>query len=87
MTGHSTFEQQGAGLHALSHGEFALLRQLNADYASRHGFPFIIAVLGHSKADIFGALRTRIGHDTPREIEEALAQIARITRRRLDALL
>lgn len=87
MTGHSTFEQQGAGLNALSHDEFVELRRLNADYAARHGFPFIIAVLGHSKADIFDALRSRIGHETPREIDEALQQIARITRRRLDALL
>ncbi len=86
LTGHSTFEQHGAGLNALSHDEFVELQRLNAGYAGRHGFPFIIAVLGHSKADIFGALRTRTGHDTPREIDEALHQIARITRRRLDAL-
>lgn len=87
MTGHSTFEQQAAGLDALSHDEFVELRQLNAGYAQRHGFPFIIAVLGHGKADIFSALRSRTGHDTPVEISEALNQIGRITRRRLDALL
>jgi 2-oxo-4-hydroxy-4-carboxy-5-ureidoimidazoline decarboxylase len=86
MTGNSTFEQQGAGLDALSSDEFAELRRLNADYALRHGFPFIIAVLGHSKADILNALRIRTGLDTLREIDEALNQIARITRRRLDAL-
>lgn len=87
MTGHSTFEQKGAGLDALSHDEFVELRQLNAAYARRHGFPFIIAVLGYSKADIFSALRARTEHDTPAEVGEALNQISRITRRRLDALL
>ena len=87
MTGHSTFEQQGAGLNALSHDELLELRRLNAVYLQRHGFPFIIAVLGHTKAQIFEALRTRAGRETPREIHEALHQIAQITRRRLQALV
>ncbi len=86
MTGHSTFEQQGAGLNALSREELLDLRRLNAAYLQRHGFPFIIAVLGHTKAQIFEALRSRAGHDTPRELNEALHQIAQITRRRLHAL-
>jgi 2-oxo-4-hydroxy-4-carboxy-5-ureidoimidazoline decarboxylase len=84
MTGHSTIEQQG--LNALSHGEFVELQGLNAAYAQRHGFPFIISVLGHTKLQIFEALRVRTAHDTHREINEALQQIARITRRRLNAL-
>ena len=83
MTDHSTFEQQGAGLNALSHDELLELRRLNAVYLQRHGFPFIIAVLGHTKAQIFEALRVRAGHDTPSEIHAALHQIAQITRRRL----
>lgn len=86
MTGHSTFEQQGAGLNALTHDELIELRRLNAVYLQRHGFPFIIKVLGHTKAQIFEALRTRADHDTPREIHEALQQVAQITRRRLRAL-
>ena len=83
MTGHSTFEQ--AGLNALSPDEMLELRRLNAGYAARHGFPFIIAVLGHTKPQIFAALRTRTVRDTETEREEALAQIAQITRRRLQA--
>lgn len=86
MTGHSTFEQRGAGLDALTRAELAELQQLNACYVERHGFPFIIAVLGHDKAGIFDALRSRVDNDTPGETAAALAQIARITRRRLDAL-
>lgn len=81
MTDHSTFEQQG--LNALSRAEFTELQQLNAAYRWRHGFPFIIAVLGHTKAQIFEALRSRTGNDTPREMREALNQIAQITRRRV----
>ena len=84
MTDHSTHEQ--AGLNALSRAEVDALRTLNAAYAQRHGFPFIVNVLGHSKAQIFEALRERTGHDTPGEIDAALEQIAAITRRRLNAL-
>lgn len=85
MTDHSTYEQQGAGLNALSRDEFVDLQRLNAVYRARHGFPFIIAVLGHTKAQIFEALRVRAGNDTTREMDEALAQIAQITRRRVHA--
>jgi 2-oxo-4-hydroxy-4-carboxy-5-ureidoimidazoline decarboxylase len=84
MTGHSTHEQ--AGLNALSRAEIDELRRLNAAYAQRHGFPFIIAVLGHTKAQIFEALRVRAGNDTAHEREAALQQIAAITRRRLNTL-
>jgi 2-oxo-4-hydroxy-4-carboxy-5-ureidoimidazoline decarboxylase len=84
MTGHSTHEQ--SGLHALSRAELDELSRLNATYARRHGFPFIIAVLGHTKAQIFEALRARIANDTPHETEAALQQIAAITRRRLNQL-
>jgi 2-oxo-4-hydroxy-4-carboxy-5-ureidoimidazoline decarboxylase len=86
MTEHSTFEQQGAALAALTHDELLELRRLNAHYAARHGFPFVIAVLGHTKAQIFEALRERGGHETKRERHEALNQVAQITRRRLQAL-
>jgi len=87
MTGHSTLEQAGAGLNALSRAELGELQRLNAAYAERHGFPFIIAVLGHTKAQIFDALRRRVANDTPRERHEALQQIASITQRRLVKLL
>jgi len=87
MTGHSTFEQSGAGLNALTRAELDELQRLNAAYAERHGFPFIIAVLGHTKAQIFEALRRRVANDTTHERHEALQQIASITQRRLVKLL
>jgi 2-oxo-4-hydroxy-4-carboxy-5-ureidoimidazoline decarboxylase len=84
MTDHSTREQ--AGLSALSREQVDELRRLNAAYAQRHGFPFIIAVLGHTRAQIFDALRARIDAPTAIEFEAALQQVAAITRRRLDTL-
>jgi 2-oxo-4-hydroxy-4-carboxy-5-ureidoimidazoline decarboxylase len=85
MTDHSTAEQ--AGLNALTRTQLETLRALNAEYAARHGFPFVIAVLANTRAQIFEALRTRIQRDTDTEIEAALDQIAIITRLRLGRLL
>ena len=87
MTDHSTHEQSGAGLNAMTRDEIASLRRMNAAYAERHGFPFIIAVLANSKQQILDALRTRTAADSEAEIAAALGQISIITRRRLDKLL
>lgn len=84
MTEHSTTEQ--AGLNAMSRDELAQLRTLNAAYAARHGFPFVIAVLASTRAQIFAALRQRMGNDTEHERATALGQIAIITRLRLQRL-
>ena len=86
MTDHSTVEQAGAGLNALSRDEFVELRGLNKAYAERHGFPFIVAVLKNTKAQIFEALRQRTGNGTEAEREAALGQISLITRLRLGRL-
>ena len=85
MTDHSTAEQ--AGLNALTRDELLTLRRLNAEYAAKHGFPFIIAVLKNTRSQIFEALRTRLGRDTDTELDAAVEQIAIITRLRLGRLL
>jgi len=85
MTDHSTAEQ--AGLNALTRDELQTLRRLNAEYAAKHGFPFIIAVLKNTRSQIFEALRTRIKRDTDTELDAAIEQISIITRLRLGRLL
>ncbi|HET8746494.1 MAG TPA: 2-oxo-4-hydroxy-4-carboxy-5-ureidoimidazoline decarboxylase [Ramlibacter sp.] len=87
LTDHSQREQASAGLDALSREEMAEMSRLNAEYRRRHGFPFIIAVRRHTKAQIFEALRSRVGGDTVSEFVEAFDQIAFITRARLRALV
>lgn len=84
MTNDSVGEQASAGLNALTRAELDELRTLNAAYLARHGFPFLIAVRRHTKAQIFERLRERVGRDTAGELQEALAQIGVITRLRLD---
>ena len=87
MTRESVGEQASAGLDALSREEVTELRSLNARYRERHGFPFIVAVRRYSKAEIFAQLRRRIGFDSAAELQEALRQIASITRLRVEAKL
>jgi 2-oxo-4-hydroxy-4-carboxy-5-ureidoimidazoline decarboxylase len=85
MTSESLGEQASAGLNALSQGEMAELRELNARYRERHGFPFIVAARRHSKTEIFKLFRSRLAQDSEFELNEALAQIACITRLRVEA--
>ena len=85
MTSESVGEQASAGLNALSRDEMGELRELNARYRERHGFPFIVAVRRHSKAEIFRLLRSRLAQNSELELNEALAQIAYITRLRVEA--
>lgn len=83
----STREQQGAGLDRCSPEEFAELNALNTAYRERFGFPFIIAVRGHSRQSIIASLRTRLGHAPEQEFAEALRQIERIAEFRLAAMI
>ncbi len=82
----SASEQRGAGLAACSPAEFARLRELNAAYSARFGFPFILAIKGHTRASIIAAFEQRLAHTPTAEFAEALRQVARIARFRLEAL-
>ncbi|WP_179403848.1 2-oxo-4-hydroxy-4-carboxy-5-ureidoimidazoline decarboxylase [Burkholderia guangdongensis] len=85
MTADSNAEQKSAGLDAMSAQQEAALDRLNAAYLERHGFPFIICVRHYTREGIFASFERRIGRGTQQELDEALAQIAAITRGRLDA--
>lgn len=87
MTADSNAEQKSAGLDAMSNEDELTLDRLNAAYLERHGFPFIICVRHYTREGIFSALERRIGRSTEQELDEALAQIAAITRARLNARL
>jgi 2-oxo-4-hydroxy-4-carboxy-5-ureidoimidazoline decarboxylase len=87
LTRDSGHEQSGAGLTECTPAEFARLSALNKAYNERFGFPFIIAVKGLDRAAIIRHFGERLEHDRAREFDEALAQIGRIVRLRLDAML
>lgn len=83
----SVAEQVAAGLGAATPSELARLRDANAAYAARFGFPFVVAVKGHTPGSILAVLEQRLRHDREAEIAESLAQIGLIARYRLEALL
>jgi 2-oxo-4-hydroxy-4-carboxy-5-ureidoimidazoline decarboxylase len=85
LTADSTREQAGAGLTDCSAEEYARLVDLNARYNAKFGFPFILAVKGYDRAGVIAEFAHRVERDVATEFAEALAQIARITRLRLDA--
>lgn len=85
LTADSTQEQSGAGLDRCSPEEFAQITALNARYNATFGFPFIIAVKGLDREAILREFARRAGNAPDAEFAEALKQVARITRFRLDA--
>ena len=87
MTADSIGEQGGAGLSQCSPQEFARLSALNRAYNAKFGFPFIVAVNGLDRAAIIERFASRLENDRAAEFNEALAQIARISRLRLAQLL
>ena len=87
MTPDSTAEQGGLGLDRLSDTDFARFERLNAAYAQKFGFPFIIAVRMHTKEGIFFEFERRLKNDTPTEFANDLQNVYAITRLRLDKLL
>lgn len=86
LTAESTDEQKGAGLDRLTDAEFEEFHRLNDAYKAKFGFPFILAVRGHDKHSILAAFGVRLQNDADAERIEALRQIARIARFRLDDL-
>jgi 2-oxo-4-hydroxy-4-carboxy-5-ureidoimidazoline decarboxylase len=87
MTDASTSEQAGAGLDSLTAEEFARLHALNAAYRETFGFPFLYAVKGSTKHDILKALEARALAGPEEEFREALRQVSRIARFRLEDTL
>jgi 2-oxo-4-hydroxy-4-carboxy-5-ureidoimidazoline decarboxylase len=83
----STGEQRGAGLDQLMPDEFARLQRLNAEYRERFGFPFLFAVKGSTKHDVLEALETRVTRTRDEEFAEALQQVYKIARFRLEDLI
>ncbi len=89
LTAESTHEQGKAGLTDCTPAEYARIQQLNADYNSKFGFPFILAVrgprgLGLAKAEIIATFERRIGNHPDFELAECIRNIHRIAEIRLN---
>lgn len=87
LTPQSSSEQASAGLDALTEEEHETFTSLNRRYTEKFGFPFIIAVRDHNKAEILELFQKRLQNDGESEFEAACAQVERIAELRLGALL
>ncbi|MAZ31602.1 MAG: OHCU decarboxylase [Thalassospira sp.] len=86
LTHSSQNEQTGAGLDQCTPNELARFTQLNDDYKKKFGFPFIFAVKGFHRTDILNAFERRVKNDVETEFNEAINQVHRIAKLRLEAL-
>lgn len=87
LTAESASEQASAGLDRLTEAEFDRFHALNAAYAARFGFPFVVCVRLTDKAGILAAMEARLNNDPQTELAIALAEIGKIVRLRLEDLL
>jgi allantoate deiminase/N-carbamoyl-L-amino-acid hydrolase len=87
LTAASIREQRGAGLSGCTPGQVARLQSLNAEYRGRFGFPFVLAVKGHTPDTVIAALAERVTHAADAERGVALREIGRIARFRLANLV
>jgi 2-oxo-4-hydroxy-4-carboxy-5-ureidoimidazoline decarboxylase len=83
----STSEQARAGLASLTPEELQRLEEANGLYRDRFEFPFIYAVRGAAKEDILRALEARLLSSREDEFQQALQQVYRIARFRLEDIL
>jgi beta-ureidopropionase / N-carbamoyl-L-amino-acid hydrolase len=89
LTAESTGEQARAGLTNCSPEEFATIKQLNADYNAKFGWPFIVAVrgdrgLGLTRQQIIATFTRRLAGSPAFEQAECLRNIDRIAEIRLN---
>jgi OHCU decarboxylase len=82
----STREQAGAGLDRLTPDEHSQLLRWNGEYKKKFGFPFLYAVKGSGKQQILNALESRLASTPEQEFQQALQQVFRIARFRLEEL-
>jgi len=84
LTEDSRSEQAGAGLDSLTRVEFERFTELNNAYKAAFDFPFIFAVKGATKEMILASFENRVGNDRDAEFTEALDNVCRIFRFRIE---
>lgn len=76
-------QRAAAGLLELSEEERAELVALNDRYKEKFGFPFVICARENKKDSILRGIKSRLGNSVSEEVENALAEIGKISRLRI----
>jgi 2-oxo-4-hydroxy-4-carboxy-5-ureidoimidazoline decarboxylase len=87
LTEDSHKEQKGANLNRCNNEEFSEFKNLNIEYRSKFGFPFIISVKGKNKNEILNNFRKRIKNEINLEFNEAKEQVKKIATFRLNEII
>ena len=87
MAAASVQEQASAELDHISQPTYQRLRQLNMDYQKRFGFPFVMAIKGQTREAILTEFEKRLHRSPEAELKQALLEIAKIARLRLNDLI
>src|SRR4051812_11860622 len=69
MSMDSVNEQKGAGLNDLTPEEYSKFMSMNQQYMDKFGFPFILAVRGKNKHEIYQAMEERVRNEKDIEFE------------------
>ena len=85
LTQDSLKEQKTVGLDQCTKEEFDEFKKLNDAY-KKFGFPFIMAVKGKNKIEILDNFRKRVNSESEIEFEEAVKQVKKIAKLRLENL-
>jgi 2-oxo-4-hydroxy-4-carboxy-5-ureidoimidazoline decarboxylase len=86
LTGESTDEQASAGINQCSPEEFRRFQDFNDRYRKKFGFPFVMAVRNSNRHEILAAFERRLRNDREQEFAQAIGEIHKIARMRLEAL-
>ena len=87
LTDESAGEQASAGLGRLAPEEYERFHRLNAAYREKFDLPYVVCVRDNTKESIFAGAERRLSNTREEEIGTALAEIARISRLRLEDLV
>ncbi|MBW4463698.1 MAG: 2-oxo-4-hydroxy-4-carboxy-5-ureidoimidazoline decarboxylase [Nodosilinea sp. WJT8-NPBG4] len=85
MAAASVSEQSKAGLNNLTSEEYHRFQALNQQYKDKFGFPFILAVAGHTKISILKNFVDRLRNSTDVEMSTAFLEIEKIALSRLNS--
>ncbi|MEJ9149598.1 factor-independent urate hydroxylase [Bacillus smithii] len=86
ITDFSQEEQKHAGLNELTKDEQNHLILLNQKYKDKFGFPFVMAVRGKIKQEIFRTIKERLQNNHQTEFKQALEEIKKIAMFRLQEI-
>jgi len=76
--------QEQSGVARADDATLEALRAGNADYEARFGFVFLVCATGKGGREVLALLEQRIGNDPETELGVAAAELAKITRLRLE---